>query len=85
MAVTRDDILAVIYAELEKINRNNIKITEDTDMTSELNIDSVTVMDLMFTLEEEFDISVPLNELADIHKIGELADMIENILKQDAA
>jgi acyl carrier protein len=85
MVITRDDILAVIYKELEKINRNKIEITEDTDMTGELNIDSVTVMDLMFTLEEEFDIAVPLNDLADIQKVGELTTLVQGITKENAA
>lgn len=77
--MNRNDILKIIYQELEKVNADHIPLKEQTDMTTDLNVDSVSVMDLMFAIEEEFDVAVPLNDLADIRTIGELADLVENI------
>lgn len=79
----RDEIVSLIYEELEKINLNKIILSENTDMTKDLNIDSLAVMDLMFALEERFDVYVPLNDLADIHTVKQLADKVENILKNN--
>ena len=75
----RESILSVIYSELEKVNHTNIELNEDTDITTDMNVDSVAIMDLIFELEENFDISVPLNELADIRKISELAQLVQSI------
>lgn len=54
-------------------------MTADTDITTELNVDSVAMMDLMFALEERYDISVPLNELGEVCTIGELAKLVQQI------
>ena len=69
-------IVKLICTELDKENDNGITITEDTDITTDLSVDSVAIMDLMFALEEEFDVSVPINDLADIRTVKELAELI---------
>jgi len=74
--MNKDAVLKLIYKELDHINDNNIDLKPETDMTTDLNVDSVSVMDLMFSLEEEFDVVVPLNDLADIRTIGELSDLV---------
>ena len=81
-ASLRDSVLKVIYAELEKVNHQKITLSEQTDITTDMNVDSVAIMDLVFELEESFDISVPLNDLADIRTIKELADLIISISEQ---
>ena len=72
----KNEVLEVIFSELEKVNHQGLKLQESTDITTDMNVDSVAIMDLVFELEEKFDISVPLNDLADIRKIGELADLV---------
>lgn len=74
-----DTIVGVICRELEKVNTAGVVLTEDTDMTSELNLDSVAVMDLMFELEERFDVSVPLNQLGEVRTVGHLAVVVRDI------
>ncbi len=71
-----DTIVSLICAELDKENTDKITLSENTDITSDLNVDSVAIMDLMFVLEEEFDVSVPINDLADVRTIKELANLI---------
>ena len=78
----REDILKIIYAELEKVNTQNITLSESTDITTDMNVDSVAIMDMIFELEENFDISVPLNDLADTRTIRELADLVQNIARK---
>ena len=70
------EIVSFICDELEKVNPDNISLSADTDMTTDLNVDSLAVMDLMFAIEERFDVSIALNELSDIRKISELADLV---------
>lgn len=78
----KNDIFALIYAELEKVNDQKLTLTPDTDITTDMSVDSVTIMDLVFELEEKFDVSVPLNDLADTRTIGQLADLVAGL--QDA-
>lgn len=74
--VSREEILKVIYKELEKVNHQKISLTEQTDIATDMNVDSVAIMDLVFELEETFDVSVSLNDLADTRTIGQLADLV---------
>ncbi|SDG18979.1 acyl carrier protein [Limimonas halophila] len=73
------EVVEVVCAELAKVNTTEAQIGEETDMTTELNIDSVAVMDLMFELEETYDISIPLNALGDVRTVGELARLVQRI------
>jgi len=57
----------------------SVTMTAETDMTQDLNVDSLTAMDLVFELEENYDISIPLNDLGDIYKIGQLAELVERL------
>lgn len=80
----RQAILGAIVAELQKDNAENLVLNEQTDITTDLHVDSLAVMELIFTLEEGFDISIPLNELGDIRTIGQLAALIEKKIARRA-
>lgn len=74
--ISRDNILALIYEELEKVNQQAISVDENTDIATDLNVDSVAIMDIVFELEERFDISVSLNDLADTRTVKDLTDLV---------
>ena len=46
---------------LEPFRRHETPITRDTDITADLDLDSLAVMNLLMQVEEKFDISIPLN------------------------
>ena len=79
--ISQDSVLPVIYTELDRINERGIALTENTDITTDLAVDSVAIMDLMFVLEETFDVAVPLNDLADVRTIGQLAGHVERLAR----
>jgi len=54
-----------------------VVITESTGITSELGLDSLKVMDLVVEVEDEFDISVPINALAEVRTVGDFASLIQ--------
>jgi acyl carrier protein len=39
-------------------------------------MDSLQVMDLMMELEDKFDVSIPLNLVAEIRTVGDLAEAV---------
>lgn len=71
-----EGIVQVICEELASMNSNGITLSEETCITTDLDVDSVAVMDLMFALEERYDVSVPLDELSHVRTIGQLAKNI---------
>ena len=75
-----DEIVAVICAELDKHNPDGVALGVDTDITAELTIDSVAVMDMLFVLEERFDASVPLNALGETRTVADLARAVQQAM-----
>lgn len=71
------DIVAQICRLLEPFNSNGTILAATTDISTDLNIDSVTVMDFVMEIEDHFNIEIPLNILAETRTIGDLAKVIE--------
>ncbi|UPG96516.1 acyl carrier protein [Luteibacter aegosomatissinici] len=59
-------------------------ISASTGITADLGFDSLKVMDLIMAVEDEYDVSVPINALADIRTVGELAELVSKTLGQNA-
>jgi acyl carrier protein len=71
------DTVQQICKLLEPFNSNGSKLSADTDISTDLNIDSVTVMDFVMEVEDHFDIEIPLNVLSETRTIAELAKVVE--------
>ncbi|MBY0355531.1 MAG: acyl carrier protein [Rickettsiales bacterium] len=69
-------IVKVIIDQLEKVNDEKLPLSADTDITTDLHADSLAIMELVFALEDRFDVSIPLNELADLRTIGQIAALV---------
>ncbi len=76
---TYEDIVSQVISAIREIVSQDVEITEDTDLVSDLEFDSLKVMNLMEDVEDRFDISVPLNVLADIRTIKDLALQLERL------
>ena len=55
------------------------QITEETDMIADLGLDSLKVMKIVETVEDSFDISIPLNILPEVRTVGDFAAQIQKI------
>jgi len=69
--------IARICKLLEPFNSNDTTLSPTTDISTDLNIDSVTVMDFVMEVEDHFDIEMPLNVLAEIRTVAELAQAVD--------
>jgi acyl carrier protein len=49
------------------------KIDLDSSVVEDTGLDSVTVMDFVMELEDEFDIMIPLDQIAEVRTVGDLA------------
>jgi acyl carrier protein len=72
----RDQVVAEIIQRLEPFRVDARPVLGSTVITKDLNIDSLAVMDMVMELEDRFDISIPLNDVAEIHTVDELADAV---------
>jgi acyl carrier protein len=76
------DIIPAICALLAPFNTENIKLTAETDIPAELNIDSVGVLDFIMEVEDHFDIEIPMNVVSETRTIGDLATYVQSQLEK---
>ncbi len=80
---TYENIVQQVIEAIKEIIPLELEIDEKTDLISDLEFDSLKVMNLMEDLEDRFDISVPLNILADIRTINDLAVQLQRLIGED--
>lgn len=61
----------------EQFDVEEDKITADTDLQEDLGADSLDVVDLLMSIEDEFEIEVPDEEIENIKTVGALVSYIE--------
>lgn len=66
---------------LSKFAKPGQKITRDTEIMADLEIDSLAVMDFVMEMEDRFDISISLDVIPRIRTVGDLVREIETIRK----
>ncbi len=71
------DTIDQICKLLTPFNGAGKPLNADTDISSDLNIDSVAVMDFVMEVEDHFDIEIPLNIVSETRTIGDLAAVVE--------
>ena len=74
--MTRDQVDARIRAIAEPFNKKGVDIDEDTTFAGDLEFDSLTVMDFVAAIEDEFDIIISMNQQAEIETWGDLIDAV---------
>jgi len=73
---TEDLILQNVSALLAPFNRNKIIIKRETEIITDLEIDSVAVFDLIMEVEDGYDITFPMETISEMKSVGELVDTI---------
>lgn len=67
-------IKSIISEEFD-INENEITMT--TSLSDDLDIDSLDLVDLVMSLEDEFSVELPDEALADMKTVGDIVRYIE--------
>ena len=76
----RAQVFARILELIEPLNLKKVALAEDTAFAGDLELDSLTVMDLVAGIEDEWDIVLPLNMLPDLETIGQVADAVAKLV-----
>jgi acyl carrier protein len=62
----------------EQFDVEEDSITADTSIADDLGADSLDVVDLLMSIEDEFEIEIPDEEVDNIKTVGELVKYIED-------
>lgn len=75
----RTETFARLVELIEPFNKKGVTLAEATSFADDLELDSLTVMDLVANIEDEWDINMPLNILPDLETIGQLAEAVQKL------
>ena len=75
----RNEVDRTIRRLIEPFNKKGVTITDDTKFTDDLEFDSLTVMDFVAAIEDEFDIIISMNQQAEIETYGQLVDAVHKL------
>jgi len=61
----------------ENVDCSNIKIAPETDLISDLNINSLDLVELVCAFEVAFDVVVPEKDIRKLSKVRDIVDYLE--------
>lgn len=72
-----------ILERLKNVLMNNYNVAEEifdgnTSFVDDLHLDSLELLEMILTIEDEFDITIPEEKVESITTINELVSVIEN-------
>ncbi len=71
------EILELLMARVP----GGMPVSVDTQIVGGLGLDSVAILDFIMDLEDHFDISIPLDRIAEVQTVAELSSAVEGLLR----
>ncbi|MEO6153844.1 MAG: acyl carrier protein [Croceibacterium sp.] len=75
----RAEVDSRIRELIEPFNKKAIAVEDGTSFAGDLEFDSLTVMDFVAAIEDEFDIIISMNQQAEIETYGQLVDAVKKL------
>ncbi|WP_033920807.1 acyl carrier protein [Sphingomonas sp. 37zxx] len=75
----RQAIFDTVTAQIEPFNKKGVALEEGTTFAGDLEWDSLTVMDFVAAVEDEFDVLITMNMQAEIETVGQLVDAVQKL------
>jgi acyl carrier protein len=79
---THAEICSALYDVLRPFAAEGQVLDEDTDLTADLDLSSLKIMELLMDIEDRYDITVPLNVLPDVRTVRDLAVQLDRLIQQ---
>jgi acyl carrier protein len=76
---TRTETFGKVADLIEPFNKKGIVLAEASTFAGDLEWDSLTVMDFVAAVEDEFDIIITMNMQAEIETVGQLVAAVEKL------
>ncbi len=77
--MTEAEVDERIRGLIEPFNKKGVAITSATTFANDLEFDSLTVMDFVAEIEDEFDIIISMNQQAEIETYGLLVSAVHKL------
>jgi acyl carrier protein len=68
-----------VKALIEPFNKKGVAVDDGTRFAQDLEWDSLTVLDFVANVEDEFDILITMNQQAEIETVGQLVDAVQKL------
>ena len=78
MAIHDEQLFREVCALLERYRPADVQLTPSTELSGDLNIDSVAAMDLIMEIEDKFGIDIPINLVSDLRNLQDLLDVVRH-------
>ena len=75
----RDEISRRVAEQIKPFNGKGVAVSDVTTFAGDLEWDSLTVMDFVASIEDEFDILITMNMLPGIETVGQLVDTVAKL------
>ncbi|GLK80312.1 acyl carrier protein [Methylopila turkensis] len=72
-------MIADIEDVLETVINRRVELRTEMNIVNDLGLDSIAVMNFCMALEDKFDISIPLHDMASVVTVDDLAKTIETL------
>jgi acyl carrier protein len=72
----RQQIYDTVTGLIAPFNKKGVALADATTFQGDLEWDSLTVMDFVAAIEDEFDIIITMNMQAEIETVGQLVDAV---------
>jgi acyl carrier protein len=79
MEATTRSVRDGIAAALSQTVGRRIEIADNTNIARDLGLDSLAIMNFIMALEDEYDISIPLDRVAQVETVGDLVAAIDEL------
>jgi acyl carrier protein len=75
----RAQVFDTVTAQIAPFNKKGVALSDATTFQGDLEWDSLTVMDFVAAIEDEFDIIITMNMQAEIETVGQLVDAVMSL------
>ena len=75
----RQQTFSKVLELIEPMNKKGVAITDATRFAQDLEWDSLTVLDFVANIEDEFDVMITMNMQAEIETVGQLVDAVAKL------
>ena len=76
MTVEADALYRDLCTIVQKYAPAEVELTPTTELSGDLNINSVAAMDLIMEVEDKFGIDIPMNLVSDLRSFQDLVDVV---------
>jgi acyl carrier protein len=79
---TRENYAARLKELVNQLAEEGTHVDVDSDLVDDVGLSSIEIMELVEQLEDAYDISFPLNDLAEIRTINDMVKELERLIEK---